>query len=76
MAIVVEAVYENGSFRPAVPVELPDGASVKLVVDLIGAESDPLDEVIGTVEDGPEFSLAERHDEVLYGKFHRKGFQP
>lgn len=68
MSIVIDAIYENGSFRPRVPVELADGAPVRLVVDLIGEARDPLDEVIGIVEHGPDLGLADRHDEILYGK--------
>jgi predicted DNA-binding antitoxin AbrB/MazE fold protein len=72
MSIVVEATYENGSFRPKVPVALADGAPVRLVVDVIQAERDPLDEVIGVIKEGPEFSLAEHHDDIVYGQRPRK----
>ncbi len=66
MSIIVEAIYEDGSFRPRVPVGLANGAPVRLVVDVIEDDRDPLEEVIGVVRGGPDFGLAERHDEVLY----------
>jgi predicted DNA-binding antitoxin AbrB/MazE fold protein len=77
MGIVIEAMYENGSFRPKAPVDLADGSPVRLVVDVIEDEPDPLDEVIGVIKGGPDFSLAERHDEILYGtSFRREEPQP
>jgi predicted DNA-binding antitoxin AbrB/MazE fold protein len=70
--MIIEAIYENGTFRPKVPVDLMDGVPVRLVVDVIKVERDPLDEVIGVITDGPDFSLAERHDDIIYGNLLRQ----
>ena len=40
MTHTVEAVFENGTFRPIDPVELNNGQHVKLVIEV--AENDPL----------------------------------
>jgi predicted DNA-binding antitoxin AbrB/MazE fold protein len=66
VSLTIEAVYENGAFRPRGRVELADGAPVRLIVDVIPDERDPLDEVIGIVVTGPDFSLADHHDELIY----------
>jgi predicted DNA-binding antitoxin AbrB/MazE fold protein len=73
MTINVEATFEYGAFRPSRPVSLPEGTPVHLQVSPIvrptsrDGERDPLEEVIGICDNGPEVSLAERHDEFIYG---------
>jgi predicted DNA-binding antitoxin AbrB/MazE fold protein len=67
MSITIEAIYQNGSFKLNEPLQLAEGSSVRLVIHLIVDAGDPLDEVIGIVKDGPDLSLAERHDEIVYG---------
>jgi predicted DNA-binding antitoxin AbrB/MazE fold protein len=77
MSIVIEATYQNGSFRPKVPVEIADGAPVRLVVDVIQDARDPLDEVIGVIQEGPDLGLAEHHDRIVYGdRLRREGPKP
>jgi predicted DNA-binding antitoxin AbrB/MazE fold protein len=77
MSITIEAIYQNGSFKPKVPLQLAEGSPVRLVVDPIDDSRDPLDEVIGIVKGGPDLSLAERHDEILYGgSFRQEGQEP
>jgi len=67
MSTVVEAVYENGMLKLAQPLPLPEGTRVRLTVVPADEDYDPLEEVIGICDDGPEVSLAARHDEFLYG---------
>ncbi len=68
MTITVEATYENGVLRPKEPLQLSEGTNVRLTISLPGDQAyDPLDEVIGICKEGPDVSLAERHDELLYG---------
>ena len=67
MAIIVDATYENGVFKLAEPVPLPEGALVRLTVTPVDDDYDPLDDVIGICKDGPDVSLAQRHDDFLYG---------
>ncbi len=72
MPITVEAVYEGGVFRPKQPVNLREGAEVRVVIGpLVSEDDDPLEKVIGTCLDGPDISLAARHDEILYGSKHK-----
>ena len=56
------------------PVPLLDGTKVQLTVTPVAVEDDydPLDEVIGICTEGPDISLAERHDEIIYGGLIRK----
>ena len=69
MPITVEAVYEGGVFRPKQPVDLREGAEVRVVIGpLVSEDDDPLEKVIGTCLDGPDVRLAARHDEILYGR--------
>jgi predicted DNA-binding antitoxin AbrB/MazE fold protein len=67
MSLVVEATFEKGAFKLAQPVALPEGAQVRLTITPIDEDYDPLDAVIGICDDGPEISLAARHDELIYG---------
>ena len=65
MTLTVEAVFENGVLKPKEPLGLVEGVEVRLTVTPLDEDHDPLDEVIGICTDGPDLSLAERHDEVL-----------
>jgi predicted DNA-binding antitoxin AbrB/MazE fold protein len=67
MTITLEAIYENGVFKPKQPIALSDGTQVQLVLTTAEESPHPLDEVLGICEAGADFSLAERHDEILYG---------
>lgn len=66
MSIVVEATFENGTFKLAQPVALPEGTQVRLRITPVDEECDPLDSVIG-ICDGPTDG-AENHDKYIYGK--------
>ena len=76
MSTVIDAVYQGGVFRPAVPPALPDGTAVRLTV-MPAAQADPLDpaavlariraiatkaNVTGVVE-----TTSRDHDQILYG---------
>lgn len=79
MAAPIEAVYEEGVFRPRNPVDMADGTVVEIVVRSTGGtircESTP-DEVNRYIDDiaarykpsepGDAFSGAD-HDDILYG---------
>jgi predicted DNA-binding antitoxin AbrB/MazE fold protein len=67
MTTTIEAVYENGILRPKKPLGLVEGAEVQLIISALDEDHDPLDEVVGICTEGPDMSLAERHDEILYG---------
>jgi predicted DNA-binding antitoxin AbrB/MazE fold protein len=76
MTITVEAVYENGILKPKEHLALVEGATVRLAINPLDDDHDPLDEVIGVCTEGPDISLAARHDEIIYGGLLRKGPQP
>ncbi|MGH7213251.1 MAG: antitoxin family protein [Tepidisphaeraceae bacterium] len=68
MAITFEATYENGVIRPDKPVAFDERVRLRVTAEPInGTDQDPLADVIGVCKDGPDISLAERHDELLYG---------
>lgn len=67
MAITVEATYRDGVLKPSQPLALAEGTEVRLTISPLDEDYDPLEEVIGICDDGPEASLAARHDEFLYG---------
>jgi predicted DNA-binding antitoxin AbrB/MazE fold protein len=67
MTVTVEAIYENGVLKPKQPLELKEGTEVRLAISPLEEDYDPLDAVIGICTEGPDISLAARHDELLYG---------
>ncbi|MBI3467738.1 MAG: antitoxin family protein [Planctomycetes bacterium] len=67
MTITVEATYENGIFKPAEPVTLPEGSQVRLTIVAADEEHDPLAGVIGICETG-RTDGAEHHDRYLSTK--------
>ena len=72
MTTTIEAVYENGILRPKKPLGLVEGAEVQVTINALDEDHDPLDEVIGICTEGPDISLAERHDALIYGGLLRK----
>ena len=76
MPITVEATYEKGVLKPSQPLTLADGTEVRLTISPLDEDYDPLDAVIGICKDGPDISLAERHDERLYGWMEDKERKP
>ena len=67
MTMIVEATYENGVLKPKQPLALSEGTEVRLAISALEEDNDPLESVIGICTEGPDISLAERHDELLYG---------
>ena len=63
----INAIYENGVFRPVQPVVLPQGAEVRIAIEPCGTKSDPLAAVIGIGEGPQQGDAAARHDDYLYG---------
>jgi predicted DNA-binding antitoxin AbrB/MazE fold protein len=66
MSLVVEARFENGTFKLAKPVALPEGTQVRLTITPVDEDYDPLEGVIGIGEGRPDG--AENHDKYIYGK--------
>lgn len=71
MSIIVDATFEGGVLKPKQPLALTEGEEVRVVISKVAEGdnlliNDPLAGVIGICE-GPGISLAERHDEFLYG---------
>lgn len=75
----VQAVYENGVFRPTTPVELPESCQVEITFRSVGASQAaeplnrrPLSRLAQIANDLPEnpalpCELAAQHDHYLYG---------
>jgi predicted DNA-binding antitoxin AbrB/MazE fold protein len=66
MAITVDATFENGAFKPVLPVSLPEGTPVHLQVSPVDPEFDPLEAVIGIRESGRTDGAA-NHDQYIHG---------
>ncbi|MHC4181704.1 MAG: antitoxin family protein [Planctomycetota bacterium] len=67
MSLVVEARFENGTFKLAKPVALPEGTQVRLTITPVDEDYDPLDAVIGICRGGPPDG-AQEHDKYIYGE--------
>ncbi len=76
MDIVTEAVYENGVLKPKQPLALTEGMEVRVTISQATGDDDPLEDVIGICDDGPDISLAARHDEFIYGLKHDAKVKP
>ena len=76
MAITVEATYRNDVLKPSRPLTLAEGTEVRLTISPLDEDYDPLDSVIGICKEWPDISLAERHDEILYGSMKGKERKP
>jgi len=75
----IQAVYENGVFRPTTPIELPESCQVEItfrstVAGQASVPSDrrPLSRLAEIAKDSPEnpslpCDLAAQHDHYLYG---------
>jgi len=71
MSITVEATYEGGTFKPVQPLQLSEGARVRLTIEDTtvpgDAPFDPLADVIGIGESG-RTDGSDEHDKYIYGK--------
>ena len=77
--MVIQAIYENGVFRPLDPIELPDHSQVELFIHQPAqanlhtvATTTPLAKLAAIACAHPEnpdlpVDLAEHHDHYLYG---------
>lgn len=70
------ALDEGAEVELIVMTPLPDDDPLDAVIGIgesgrtdgaVGDDHDPLDEVIGICKEGPDVSLAARHDDLLYG---------
>jgi predicted DNA-binding antitoxin AbrB/MazE fold protein len=67
MTFTVDATWQRGVLKPKEPVDLPEGAEVRISITLAGEETDRLADVIG-IGDGPAAAdAADQHDQYLYG---------
>jgi predicted DNA-binding antitoxin AbrB/MazE fold protein len=74
MTTAVDAIYEEGVFKPEKPVDLKDKTKVRLVIEPApepGDDGDPTGwktamELKGCIKGGPP-DLAANHDKYLYG---------
>ncbi len=78
MTTSVNAVYENGVFKPEEPVRLKERTRVHLVIESASSEVcadegdttgwKAIDELIGFIKGGPREAIGRDHDKYLYGK--------
>ena len=75
MSTVVDAVYEDGVFKPEHPVDLKDKTKVHLVIETTSPPAEDDDptgwktamELMGCIKDAPEGEpIARDHDKYLY----------
>jgi len=67
-AITVDAVYEDGVFKPNQPVHLAEKARVRVTfTPVMPPPRDPVDEVIGIGQGPGNGDGAEQHDHYVYG---------
>jgi predicted DNA-binding antitoxin AbrB/MazE fold protein len=65
MALVIEAVYEDGVLKPVGKLDLPEGCRVRLIVAPLDQEGEPPEhrrihvdpELARAIAEDPEFSL-------------------
>ena len=72
MSITIEATYEHGTLRPVQPLDLTEGARVRLTIESAipsGEVFDPIAAVIG-IGDSGRTDGADQHDKYIYGKLH------
>ena len=66
MTVTVDAVWKEGVLRPKQPVPLPEGADVRISIDLPESDQlDPLAGVIGIGEGPAAGDAADSHDRYL-----------
>jgi predicted DNA-binding antitoxin AbrB/MazE fold protein len=74
MSIAIEAVWESGVFTPKTRPDLPEKATVKLIVEEASSANlkgwAAIDRLIGLANDtgAPLKDVSENHDEYLYGE--------
>jgi predicted DNA-binding antitoxin AbrB/MazE fold protein len=65
MTITVEAVYENGVFKPKQTVGLDEGTEVRLILQTEEDVGDPREAVIGIGDGPPQRDGAQNHDKYI-----------
>ncbi len=67
MTITIDATFENGMLKPKTPLGLAEGAEVRVTINALDADHDPLEAVIGSCDSG-RTDGADNHDKYIYGK--------
>lgn len=67
MTLTVDATWQGGVLTPKQPVELPEGAEVRVSIHVPDESEDPLAAVIGIGDDASISDAAKKHDRYLYG---------
>lgn len=77
MILTFDAIIENGTLKLPQPLDLPEGTPVRLTIARLDeSNEDPLADVIGICDIGPDISLADCHDQLLYGLRSAEGQSP
>jgi len=64
MRRLIRAIYENGVFKPAEKVELPDHGTVE--IEIVSQDDLPLSGLAKAAEKGGAFEFLESSDEDIY----------
>ncbi len=73
MPKVIDAIYENGVFKPLGKVDIKDNEKVRIIVAEEGKsreEECTLDGIIDIAKDCSDTDLSIHHDKYLYGEAH------
>ena len=72
MSKSIEAVYENGVFKPLKRVKLPEHKRFKIILESeakpVTKKSCSLSGIIDIAKNCPDTDLSTRHDKYLYGE--------
>ena len=71
MSKVIDAIFENGVFKPLEKVEIKEHEKVKVILANEGESQEEectLDGIIDIAKDCPDTDLSIHHDKYLYGE--------
>jgi predicted DNA-binding antitoxin AbrB/MazE fold protein len=73
MSKIIDAIYENGVFRPLIKIKLPEHKKLKIIIADKTASTKSkkkcsLKGIIDIAKDCPDTDLSSRHDKYLYGE--------
>jgi predicted DNA-binding antitoxin AbrB/MazE fold protein len=72
MSKIIDAIYENGVFRPLIKIKLPEHKKLKIIIADKTASTKSkkcsLKGIIDIAKDCSDTDLSSRHDKYLYGE--------
>jgi predicted DNA-binding antitoxin AbrB/MazE fold protein len=72
MSKIIDAIYENGVFKPLKKIKLPEHKKLKIIIadkpESTKSKKCSLKRIIDIAKDCSDTDLAVRHDKYLYGE--------